>query len=130
MDMVTFVNDCLHTCSIILYVSVYITGAFYLRIFLSVMFLTQFSLWCQKYGFVSKNIEFLTSKSFFLYAIHGNILAATAVLLSQYIPHTPTCSLLLYFAVSLFIIIFSLLAAHILQKIFPRVYSLLTGGRG
>ena len=106
------------------------SGAFYLRIFLSVVFLIQFSLWSQKSASVRKNIGFVSSKSFFLYAIHGDTLAATSVLLSRYIPHTPTNSLLLYFTCSLTIILCSLLAAHFLQKIFPKGYSLLTGGRG
>lgn len=105
-------------------------GAWYLRIFLTVSFLFQFSLWCEKSGFMCKISERFSNKTFFIYAIHGNALAAMSVLLSTMLPHTPAISCLMYFICVSTIIAGASFAAWLLQKAVPDIYSLLTGRRG
>ena len=106
------------------------SGAWYFRIFLSVIFLVQFSLYCEKNTFVNRKIETLSNRSFFIYAIHGNTLAALSVLFSRVVPHTPLMSFVMYVVNIVIIITSAILVAGLLQKIFPKFYSLLTGGRG
>lgn len=67
--------------------------------------------------------------SFFLYAIHGTILTGSSLYLSKLIPHTQCFSIFAYILCFFGTLILSLALSSFLRKTFPKINSLLTGGR-
>jgi fucose 4-O-acetylase-like acetyltransferase len=71
----------------------------------------------------------LEKHAFFVYAIHGIALAIMQKLSVKIIPMHDGWLLLQYFGVTIIGIIIFVIIGIILQKIFPKMYAILTGGR-
>lgn len=76
-----------------------------------------------------KKLAWLEKYAFFVFAIHGMVLAIIQKLSVLIIPMYNGWLLLQYFGVTIVGIIFSIILGMIIKKLFPRVYGLLTGGR-
>ncbi|MBQ9771241.1 MAG: acyltransferase [Lentisphaeria bacterium] len=101
----------------------------YLRIFISVIFLFQISLYLSCKSALCKRVVHWNQYSFFIYAVHGALLAALSVGFSKLLPHTPWFSFIMFFTCILTTIFATVLSAISLRKVLPKFYNLLTGGR-
>lgn len=101
----------------------------YLRIFLSVTALCQIALFLAERPLAGTKLAAMNRYSFFIYAVHGSVLAALSLLFSRAVAHTPLNSLGLYvFCVGVTIFI-AIGLARVLKKFLPAFYAILTGGR-
>jgi len=101
----------------------------YLRIFLSVTALCQIALFLAERPCAGVRLAAMNKHSFFIYAVHGSVLAALSLLLSRTAAHTPLNSLGLYVFCVVVTIFIAIGLARVLKKILPAFYAILTGGR-
>jgi surface polysaccharide O-acyltransferase-like enzyme len=78
---------------------------------------------------IYNKLVLLEKYAFFVYAVHGILLAITTKLSAKIIPMHGWWLLLQYFGVSIIVIIVSVIMGMILRKLFPNIYGILTGGR-
>jgi fucose 4-O-acetylase-like acetyltransferase len=78
---------------------------------------------------VNKMLIWLEKYAFFVYAIHEPCLTIMKKLSVKIIPMKGCWILLQYFGIAFFGIIIFLIAGIIIKKLFPKTYSILTGGR-
>jgi surface polysaccharide O-acyltransferase-like enzyme len=86
------------------------------------------------YTFVKKNetykvFEWLEQYAFWIYATHAIILSATMKLVAKIMPMNGIWLLVHYFLVTLLYISVLLCVGVIFKKLFPKLFSILTGGR-
>lgn len=85
--------------------------------------------------FLASNIELcrflvkMNHHSFFLYATHATILKALSLYSSRILPHFPYTSFGAYFLCFFLTLTLSLSISIFVQKTFPKIYLILTGGR-
>ena len=104
-------------------------GSWFLRIFLTMIFLFQCSLYLAEKIPAGDKIAGMNQYSFFIYALHGSLLAALSLSLSRFFPHTPAISLMQYFFCVFVVIIAAIGLSVVIQKLLPHFYKILTGGR-
>ncbi len=78
---------------------------------------------------VYKRLASLEKYAFFVYAVHGILLAIMTKLSVKIIPMYEAWILLQYFSVNLLGIVIFVLCGIIFKKFFPKIYGILTGGR-
>ncbi|MDR3171037.1 MAG: acyltransferase [Treponema sp.] len=78
---------------------------------------------------IYRTLAWLEKYAFFVYAIHGILLAVLQKLSVQIIPMHGGWILLQYFSVTILGILLFLTIGIIVRKITPKIYALLTGGR-
>jgi len=78
---------------------------------------------------IYKRLEWLEKYAFFVYAVHGILLAIMQKLSVRIIPMRGGWLLLQYFGVSIIGIIIFVIMGMILRRLFPKIYGILTGGR-
>lgn len=99
--------------------------------FISCMFFLKCSFYFAKNAKVYSVLKYLADFSFWLYAIHAPFISAVINKISQRIIPLHGILCLVQFFLAAFLTIATGLALGIaLKKIFPKVFSLLTGGRG
>ena len=100
-----------------------------LRIFLSMASMVQIALFCGELNRVQIVVNRMSHYSFFIYAAHYMLLGILTIPLSRVLNHSPAMSLSAYLICVVMATTISLFAAIFVDKFFPKLYSVLTGGR-
>ena len=101
-----------------------------IRIMLTMIFLFQLSLFLTRFPAVSRKLERWGKYSFFIYALHGQVVSVVSIYCSQRFAHTPINSFLSYWLGVCSAIGVSFAAAAVLKKFLPGLYQYFSGGRG
>ena len=91
--------------------------------------MVQIALFCGELNRVQIVVNRMSHYSFFIYAAHYMLLGILTIPLSRVLNHSPAMSLSAYLICVVMATTISLFAAIFVDKFFPKLYSVLTGGR-
>ncbi len=74
-------------------------------------------------------ISLVMTYSFWIYATHGKLLSAVQIICTKTIEQSNMVVLVEYLFLPVFIVVICVLFGKLTQKCYPRIYSILTGGR-
>lgn len=101
----------------------------YLRIFLSIFFLINISMYLSGTKKVGKKLCLLGESSFFIFAVHEILLSGLSIMCSSIFPHTPWISFLMFFGCIVLTVVAAVIVSTLLRRTIPELYYVLTGGR-